>query len=204
MAINEQASRDATSKAPVLVYSVTQDGWPASSTIAPPPPPRLAAAALMPQPPPPPRLATAAARSRCAHAATAATVVAAAAAAAPAARAGCSVRCGTKVCIGVAKRIKGLPVCGPRQPSSIKAGMGSRWGRASRPLGAAEALGERFSGIRRAWPAATSSIITELPGGLSRELACVRPAIVGPEAAKSGRQPSVPHGGVVNRRRSSC
>ena len=53
MAINEQASRDATSKAPVLVYSVNQDGWPASSPIAPPPPPRLAAAALMPQPPTP-------------------------------------------------------------------------------------------------------------------------------------------------------
>ena len=52
MAINEQASRDATSKGPVLVYSVNQDGWPASSPIAPPPPPRLAAAALMPPPPP--------------------------------------------------------------------------------------------------------------------------------------------------------
>ena len=52
MAVDEQASRDATSKAPVLVYSVNQDGWPASSPIVPPPPPRLAAAALMPQPPP--------------------------------------------------------------------------------------------------------------------------------------------------------
>ena len=61
MAINEQASRDATSKAPVLVYSVNQDGWPASSPITPPPPPRLAAAALMPQPP---RLAAAALRHR--------------------------------------------------------------------------------------------------------------------------------------------
>jgi len=40
MAINEQASRDATSKAPVLVYSVNQGGWPALSPIAPPPPPR--------------------------------------------------------------------------------------------------------------------------------------------------------------------
>jgi len=60
MAINEQASRDATSKAPLLVYSVNQGGWPSSSPIAPPPPPRLAAAALMPQPPPPPRLAAAA------------------------------------------------------------------------------------------------------------------------------------------------
>ena len=38
MAVNEQASRDATSKAPVLVYSVNQDGWPASSPIVPPPP----------------------------------------------------------------------------------------------------------------------------------------------------------------------
>ena len=47
MAINEQALRDATSKAPVLVYSVNQDGWSASSPIAPPPPPRLAAAALV-------------------------------------------------------------------------------------------------------------------------------------------------------------
>jgi len=54
MAINEQASRDATSKAPVIAYSVNQDGWPASLPIAPPSPPRLAAAALMPQPPPPP------------------------------------------------------------------------------------------------------------------------------------------------------
>ena len=52
MAINEQAPQDATSEAPVLVYSVNQDGWPASSPIAPPPPPRLAAAALMPLPPP--------------------------------------------------------------------------------------------------------------------------------------------------------
>ena len=52
MTINEQASRDATSTAPVLVYSVNQDGWPASSPIAPPPPPRLAAAVLMPSPPP--------------------------------------------------------------------------------------------------------------------------------------------------------
>ena len=60
MAINEKASQDATSKAPVLVYSVNQDGWPASSPVAPPPPPRLTAAALMPQPPPPPRLAAAA------------------------------------------------------------------------------------------------------------------------------------------------
>ena len=60
MAMNEQALRDATSKAPVLVYSVNQDEWPASSPIAPPPPPRLAAAALMPQPPPPLRLAAAA------------------------------------------------------------------------------------------------------------------------------------------------
>jgi len=51
---NEQASRDATSKAPSLLNSVNQDGWPASSPIAPPPPPWLAAAALMPQPPPPP------------------------------------------------------------------------------------------------------------------------------------------------------
>jgi len=44
MAINEKASRDATSKAPVLVYSVNQDGWPASSPIAPqaPPPPLTA------------------------------------------------------------------------------------------------------------------------------------------------------------------
>ena len=31
MAINEKASRDATSKGPVLVYSVNQDGWSASS-----------------------------------------------------------------------------------------------------------------------------------------------------------------------------
>ena len=78
-------------------------------------------------------------------AAVAAAVAAAAAAAAPAARAGCAVRCGTKAFIGVAKRIKGLHVCGPRQPRSIKVGMGWRWGRASRPLGAAEALGERRS-----------------------------------------------------------
>jgi len=54
MAINEQVLRDATSKAPVLVYSVNQGVWPASSPIAPPPPPRLAAAALMPPPPTPP------------------------------------------------------------------------------------------------------------------------------------------------------
>ena len=50
MAINEQASRDATSEGSVLVYSVNQDGRPAASPIAPPPP--LAAAALMPPPPP--------------------------------------------------------------------------------------------------------------------------------------------------------
>ena len=50
-----------------------------------------------------------------------------------------------KMTLGVAKRIRGLPVCGPRQPRSIKVGMGWRWGRASRPLGAAEALGERRS-----------------------------------------------------------
>ena len=37
------------------------------------------------------------------------------------------------------------PVCGPRQPRSIKVGMGWRWGRASRPLGGAEALGKRRS-----------------------------------------------------------
>ena len=49
----QEASRDTTNKDPALVYSVNQDGWPASSPIAPPPPPRLAAAALMPQPPPP-------------------------------------------------------------------------------------------------------------------------------------------------------
>jgi len=60
MAIKEQASRDATCKAPVLVYSVNQGGLPASSPITPPPPPRLEAAALMPHPPPPPRLAAAA------------------------------------------------------------------------------------------------------------------------------------------------
>ena len=54
MAINQQASRDATSKAPVLVCFVNQGGWPASSPITPPQPSRLAAAALMPQPPPPP------------------------------------------------------------------------------------------------------------------------------------------------------
>jgi len=36
MAINEQAPRDATSKAPVLIYSVNQGGWPPPS---PPPPP---------------------------------------------------------------------------------------------------------------------------------------------------------------------
>jgi len=143
MAINEQASRDATSKAPVLVYSVNQDGWPASSPIAPPPPPRLAAAALMPQPPPPPLTAE---RGESRHRAVAAAVnVAAAAAVVSAARAGCAGRCGTAACIGVAKKIKGLPVCGPRQPRSIKVGMGWHWGCASRPLGAAEALGERRS-----------------------------------------------------------
>ena len=54
MAINEQASRDATSKAPVLVYSV---GWMA----------RLVAHRAT---------AAAAARSRCAHAATAAAATA--------------------------------------------------------------------------------------------------------------------------------
>jgi len=107
MAINEQASRDATSKAPVLVDSVNQDGWPASSPITPPPPPRLAAAALMPQPPPP--LLTAE-RGESHRRVVAAAVAVAAAAAAPAAWAGCVVRCGTTVCIGVAKRIKGLPV----------------------------------------------------------------------------------------------
>jgi len=32
MAINEQASRDATSKAPVLDYSVNQGEWPGSSS----------------------------------------------------------------------------------------------------------------------------------------------------------------------------
>jgi len=138
MVINEQASRDATSKAPVLLYSVNQDGWPASSPIAPPPPPRLAAAALMPQPPPPPLTAE---RGESRHRAVAAAATAAAAAAAPAAWTGCAVRCGTTVCIGVAMRIKGLPVRGPRQPRSIKVGMGWRWGRASRPLGAAEAMG---------------------------------------------------------------
>jgi len=102
MAISEQASRDATSKAPVLVYSVNQDGWPASSPIAPTPPPRLAAAALMPQPPPPPRLAAAtlmpqtppptltAERGESHHRVVAAA--AAAAAAAPAAWAGCVVQ----------------------------------------------------------------------------------------------------------------
>jgi len=115
MAINEQASRDATSKAPVLVYSVNQGGLPASSPIAPPPPPRLAAAALMPQLSPPPLTAE---RGESHHRAVAAAVAVAAAAAAPAARAGCAVRCGTTACIGVAKRIKGLPVCGPRQPRS--------------------------------------------------------------------------------------
>jgi len=153
MAINEQA----TSKAPVLVYSVNQGGWPASSPIAPPPPPRLAAATLMPQPPPSPRLAAAALipqpppppltaeRGESRHRIVAAAVAVVAAAAAPAARAGCAVRCETVVCIGAAKRIKGLPVCGPRQPRSIKVGMDWRWGRASRPLGAAEALGERRS-----------------------------------------------------------
>ena len=71
MVINEQASRDATSKAPVLLYSVNQDGWPASSPIAPPPPPRLAAAALMPQPPPPPLTAE---RGESRHRAVAAAV----------------------------------------------------------------------------------------------------------------------------------
>jgi len=138
MAINEQASRDATSKAPVLVYS-SKPGRMA----------RLVAHRAT---------AAAAARSRCAHAATviaergesrhravAAAVAVAAAAAALAAKAGCAVRCGTTVYIGLAMRIKGLPVCGPRQPRSIKVSMGWRWGRASRPLGAAEALGERRS-----------------------------------------------------------
>jgi len=101
MAIKEQASRDATSKAPVLVCSVNQNGWPTSSPIAPPPPPRLAAAALMPQPPPPPLTA----ERRESHHRAVAIAVAVGAAAAPAARAGCAVRC----CIGVAtKRIKGL------------------------------------------------------------------------------------------------
>jgi len=97
MAINEQAPRDATSKAPVLVCSVNQDGWPASSTIAPPPPPRLAAAALMPQPPPPPLIAE---RGESRHRTVAVAVAVAAPATAPAARAGCAVRCGTAVCIG--------------------------------------------------------------------------------------------------------
>jgi len=118
MAINEQASRNATSKAPVLVYSVNQVGWPASSPIAPRPPPQLAAAALMPQPPLPPLAAAAlmpqpppppltAERGESHHRAVAAAVaVAAAAAAAPAARAGCAVRCGTTACSGVAKKIK--------------------------------------------------------------------------------------------------
>ena len=87
MAINEQASQDATSRAPVLVYSVNQDGWPASSPIAPPPPPRLAAAALMPQTPPPTLTAE---RGESHHHAVAAAA-AAAAAAAPAAWAGCVV-----------------------------------------------------------------------------------------------------------------
>jgi len=59
MAINEQATRDATSKAPVLVYSVNQDGWPT---------------------------AAAAARSRCAHAAAADAAAAATTAAAAAHR----------------------------------------------------------------------------------------------------------------------
>ena len=91
MAINEQASRDATSKAPVLLYSVNQGGWPASSPIAPPPPPRLAAAALMPQPPPPPLTAE---RGESRHRIVAAAVAAAVAvaAAAPAAWAGCVVQ----------------------------------------------------------------------------------------------------------------
>jgi len=100
MAMNEQALRDATSKAPVLVYSINQGGWPASLPIAPPPPPRLAAAALMPQPPPPPRLTAAALmlqppsppltaeRGESRHRAVAAAVAVVAAAAAPAARAG--------------------------------------------------------------------------------------------------------------------
>ena len=87
MAINEQASRDATSKVPVLVYSVNQDGCPASSPIAPPPPPRLAAAALMPQTPPPTLTAE---RGESHHRVVAAA--AAAAAAAPAAWTGCVVQ----------------------------------------------------------------------------------------------------------------
>ena len=90
MAINEQASRDATSKAPVLVYSVNQDGWPASSPIAPPPPPRLAAAALMPQTPPPTLTAERGESHHRAVAAAAATATTAAAA--PAAWAGCVVQ----------------------------------------------------------------------------------------------------------------
>ena len=97
MAINEQASREATSKSPCPSLL----GKPGRMA-------RLVAHRAT---------AAAAARSRCAHAATAA---------APAARAGCAVRCGTTACIGVAKRIKGLPVCGPRQPRSIKVGMGWR------------------------------------------------------------------------------
>ena len=58
MAINEKASRDATSKAPVLVYSVNQGGFAHRATAA------------------------AAARSRCAHAAAAAAAAATNAAAA--------------------------------------------------------------------------------------------------------------------------
>ena len=149
MAINEQASRDATSKAPVLVYSVNQGGWPASSTTAPPPPPRLAAAALMPQPPPPPLTAE---RGESRHRAVAAAVAFAATAAAPAAWAGCAVRCGTTVCIGVAKRIKMacpsvVPASPPRRAWAVVGGVqAGLWGPPKR-LESAEAPAPSADGL---------------------------------------------------------